>query len=165
MVGCGGGSLFAASPPEVAVSAGTVSVFDHTQAFEGGLELRGAGHRLHFLPHWIAGVAPMAGVLANGRGARYGYAGFRLEVPVGGGWSASPSFAAGVYHEGRLEGDVRRLGGPVEFRSAIELGHELSQRARLGLTLYHLSNAGLYEHNPGVESLVLTFTWRARAGS
>jgi len=162
MAGMAGGALRASEPGEVAVLAGATGVLDRSQSFEGGVEVRCTGHRLHFLPRWITEVAPVAGILANGRGAGYGYAGFRLEIPVGGGWFASPTFAGGVYKEGRTGRDALRLGGPVEFRSAIEVGRRLSPQARLGLTLYHLSNAGIYEHNPGIESLVLTLAWRPR---
>ena len=34
------------------------------------------------------------------------------------------------------------MGHVVEFRSAVELAYRFSNRARLGLEFYHLSNAG-----------------------
>jgi hypothetical protein len=48
----------------------------------------------------------------------------------------------------------------IEFRSGIELSRRLGERSRLGVSFFHLSNAALYNFNPGSESLVLTYTTR-----
>ena len=48
----------------------------------------------------------------------------------------------------------------VEVRSGIELSRQLGGRDRAGLLLFHISNAHIYVHNPGSESLV--FTWHHR---
>ena len=45
----------------------------------------------------------------------------------------------------------------MQFRSGIEAGWRFGKGLRVGLELYHLSNAGLEDLNPGEESLVLTF--------
>ncbi|HSN88855.1 MAG TPA: acyloxyacyl hydrolase [Thermoanaerobaculia bacterium] len=45
----------------------------------------------------------------------------------------------------------------VEFRSGVELAWRLNERSRIGLCLYHLSNGGLYDFNPGTESLILSY--------
>ena len=47
----------------------------------------------------------------------------------------------------------------LEFRSAIELSCLLRDNMRLGVALAHLSNAGLADHNPGIETLSFTFGW------
>ena len=73
-------------------------------------------------------------------------------------WGISIGFGVGLWDSG----DGLDLGGPVEFRSSIELFTELTERSRLGLTFYHLSNAGLYEDNPGSNSLVLLYGRRSR---
>ena len=41
------------------------------------------------------------------------------------------------------------LGGPIQFRSGIELGYENRNGWRFGLSYDHRSNAGLYANNPG----------------
>ena len=45
------------------------------------------------------------------------------------------------------------LGGPIEFRSGIEVGYESADGWRFGLSYDHRSNAGLYESNLGLETL------------
>ena len=44
------------------------------------------------------------------------------------------------------------LGGPIIFRSGLELGYETIAGWRYSLSYDHRSNAGLYEENPGVET-------------
>lgn len=45
------------------------------------------------------------------------------------------------------------LGGLIEFRSGIELGYEAKQGWRAALTYDHRSNAGIYDDNPGIETV------------
>lgn len=45
------------------------------------------------------------------------------------------------------------LGGAVAFRSGFELGYETSRGWRMALSYDHRSNAGIYEENPGVETV------------
>ena len=45
------------------------------------------------------------------------------------------------------------LGGPIEFRSGVELGYETSKGWRVALTYDHRSNAGIYDENPGIETV------------
>ena len=45
------------------------------------------------------------------------------------------------------------LGGEIVFRSGIELGFEDRSGWRYALTYDHRSNAGLYDDNPGVETV------------
>ena len=45
------------------------------------------------------------------------------------------------------------LGGPIEFRSGIELGYEGRNGWRYGLSYDHRSNAGIYDENPGIETV------------
>ncbi|WP_136443477.1 acyloxyacyl hydrolase [Pacificoceanicola onchidii] len=47
------------------------------------------------------------------------------------------------------------LGGPIEFRSGIELGYENRRGWRYGLSYDHRSNAGIYDDNPGIETVQL----------
>ncbi|WP_226623035.1 acyloxyacyl hydrolase [Alloyangia pacifica] len=47
------------------------------------------------------------------------------------------------------------LGGPIEFRSGIELGYETARGWRVGLSYDHRSNAEIYGDNPGVETVQL----------
>ncbi|MCR9110083.1 acyloxyacyl hydrolase [Marivita sp. XM-24bin2] len=45
------------------------------------------------------------------------------------------------------------LGGTVAFRSGLELGYETSRGWRMAVSYDHRSNAGIYEENPGVETV------------
>ena len=45
------------------------------------------------------------------------------------------------------------LGGTVAFRSGLELGYETSRGWRVALSYDHRSNAGIYDENPGVETV------------
>ena len=45
------------------------------------------------------------------------------------------------------------LGGPLEFRSGIEIGYENRNGWRYGLSYDHRSNAGIFKNNPGIETV------------
>jgi hypothetical protein len=138
---------------------GAFEVMDGVSAFEMGWELRYAPRRFQFLPRWLPDVIPAAGAMASSRGVLYPYVGFRFELPAGERWTVSPGTAAGLYY--REHG--KNLGGAVEFRSHIELSYRLPGDNRIGLCLYHLSNGGLFDFNPGTESLLLTYTARLKS--
>lgn len=138
-----------------ALSAGVFNVLDADSSAEGGFELRlrplyeGVGERA-----WV--LRPAAGAMANTDGGLYGYAGFRLELPLGERWLLVPQTAAGVFDRG----DGKELGGSIQFRSGLELCYRLDEAHTLGVVFYHLSNAGLERPNPGSESLALVWSWR-----
>lgn len=52
-----------------------------------------------------------------------------------------------------LKGEGPDLGGPIEFRSGIELGYENRKGWRYAVSYNHRSNAGIYDENPGVETV------------
>ncbi len=146
----------AAGPVEIMAETGRYSLLDADKGAEAGWEFRFAPRRLRWLPRRIPDLSPMAGAMATARGSLYVYAGFGLDLTLGEGFFLRPSWAAGLFKQG----EDLRLGGPIEFRSALELSRRLTDRSRLGLTFYHLSNAGFFSRNPGSESLVLTFVTR-----
>lgn len=113
----------------------------------GGLEYR-------FSPVEF-GFRPMVGISATSDSAVYAYAGFHWDVEVlPRELYLSPNFAVGAYGEG----DGKDLGGALEFRSGLELGYQFDNRHRLGLSINHLSNASIYDKNPGVETLIVTYS-------
>lgn len=146
-------------PPElVAANLGGFEILDGVSAYEIGWELRYPPRRFGFLPRWLPDPTPVVGAMASSRGVLYPYAGLRLDLPLGDRWVASPGWATGIYY--RDHG--KNLGGALEFRSHFELSYRLSWGGRVGLCFYHLSNGGLFEFNPGTESLVLTYSARLR---
>ena len=110
----------------------------------------GLQYRSH-LKLWV--FQPMVGIMQNFRGSTDVYAGISLDVFFGNRFVVRPSFAPSYYHRGGGED----LGYALEFRSAIALEYRFDDRSRLGLELYHISNASLGKINPGEESLNLTY--------
>jgi len=100
---------------------------------------------------WV--FTPMIGGFVTADEAVYAYAGIRLDIFFGRRIVLTPNFAVGLFEEG----NGRALGQPLEFRSGLELAYRFDNRARLGLAFHHLSNAGLSERNPGVETLVVRY--------
>ncbi len=45
------------------------------------------------------------------------------------------------------------LGGPIAFRSGVELGYEAINGWRYAVSYDHRSNAGIYDDNPGIETV------------
>ncbi|TVP76083.1 MAG: hypothetical protein EA352_06610 [Gemmatimonadales bacterium] len=97
-----------------------------------------------------------AGATFDIAGSAYGYAGVVLPMSLGSadGWTLLPSVAAGLWHRG----NGKQLGSRLEFRSGLELRRSLPGGSRVGLYLYHLSNASLGERNPGAEVLGVSWT-------
>ncbi|MBP0483402.1 acyloxyacyl hydrolase [Sagittula salina] len=54
------------------------------------------------------------------------------------------------------------LGGPLEFRSGVELGWEARNGWRMALSYDHRSNAGIYDDNPGMETVALRVSFPTR---
>lgn len=71
-------------------------------------------------------------------------------------WYLTPSFGAGLYAQGSSDLD---LGHPIEFRSQLEISYAFDNDARVGLSLSHMSNAGLDSKNPGTEILSLSISY------
>ena len=143
-------------PEEVAVGAGVFGALDHEhQVAEAGAELRFAAVTLPRLPRWLR-IQPTVGAVANDDRGLFAYAGFRLPFELAGRWTVTPYSGAGLYRRG----DGKELGGAFEFRSGLEVAVRIHPRGRLGLSFYHLSNAGIYRPNPGIESLELVYSVR-----
>jgi len=100
------------------------------------------------------GIRPTLGGFAADGGDLYAFLGFQRAFPLPGAFDASLGSAIGLYREGDLD-----LGGAVEFRSEVQLGYRFSPRVRASLGLAHLSNASLYDHNPGVETLLFSIDY------
>lgn len=101
---------------------------------------------------WI--FHPIVGAMVNSDRGGDAYAGVAVDLFFGNRWVVTPSFAPSVW----VRGGSKDLGYPIEFRSSIALAYRFDDRSRLGLDLYHLSNAGLDKHNPGTEVLQLVYS-------
>ena len=86
-----------------------------------------------------------------------------LFICAGAGWDifigkekkvvVTPSFAPGVYFKGK----GKDLGFPINFRSSIELAYVFENKGRLGAQFFHISNARMLVHNPGVDCLIFFY--------
>lgn len=141
------GAATAEEPAFLRVGAGYYDINDDQGAGEFHLEY------ISDSEWWI--FHPFMGAMATTDTALYAYAGIRLDVFLGRRIVISPSFAPGLYHDG----DGKDLGHPVEFRSALEIAYRFDDRSRLGLSVYHLSNASLDDNNPGTEVLTLHYSY------
>lgn len=135
----------------LAVSAGTYDVA-RTQALEGGFEYRMHPRR------W--GLMPTLGMVGTEAGAFWFYAGVLRPFSIGRRWRLTPGFGTAFYDEG---GAGKDLGGPLQFRSSLELSLRLADGSTLGLSGYHLSNASIYEDNPGSNSVVVSWAFEVPA--
>ncbi|MBB4264538.1 acyloxyacyl hydrolase [Roseospira visakhapatnamensis] len=105
------------------------------------------------LPTKLWRLTPITGVEITDRGAVYGYGGVMLDVFFGDRFLISPSAALGYYSAG----DGRDLGYPLEFRTGLEAAYQFDHGGRLGVAYHHISNAGLGDRNPGIETLTLNY--------
>jgi hypothetical protein len=127
---------------------------------EGGFTLRFTGADIWRSRSGIA-LVPSLGGMATEENAYYGWVGGALFIPLGERWALVPEVGAGAYERG----DGKNLGGTLEFRTGLEVGFRASDAFRIGVGYYHLSNAGVYEVNPGVNSLVFTFGFHPKPRS
>ena len=146
VVAIGSGPARAQDPSFLMISGG---YFDFNRqkhpAAEFGLQYR-SDQKL-----WI--FQPMVGVMRNSISSTDIYAGISLDLFFGDRFVVRPSFAPSLY----IRGAGHDLGYPLEFRSAIEFAYRFDDRSRLGLEVYHMSNAHLGNKNPGEESINLTY--------
>ena len=133
--------------PALQLSAGVFNISKSATEFEAGVELRLP------IPFWKMDAT--GGLSVTEDGAYWMYFGVRRDFKLAKRWVFTPGFGFSHF----AAGNGKELGGPLEFRSAVELGYRLTPRRRLGLTLYHLSNAGYYDRNPGSNSLVVTYSF------
>lgn len=145
--------MFAATAPASAAEGDMLSLgvgYYDILDDEGALDVRAewrSGYNI------LAGVKPMVSLEATSDAALYGAVGLYRDFAVAPNWYLTPSFNAGLYHDG----DGKDLGDVIEFRSQIELGYEFSARNRVSVGFGHLSNAGLDDRNPGTEVLNLYY--------
>ncbi len=101
------------------------------------------------------GLRPGGGANVSSDGSLYGYGGVFWDIPLlGGKWFFTPNIVAGLYRKS----DGKKLGGPIEFRSGLELSYALPRRGeRVGVAFNHISNASIYDRNPGAETLLVNY--------
>lgn len=130
----------------VSFSAGGFDVIENDDSSAHfGLEYRGT--------RFWHDLLPIAGMEANADGAVYGYVGLNYDWEFCNNWFLTPTVAVGAYEDG---GSVD-LGGVVEFRTGLEMDYRFENQHRLGVSVHHLSNAGIYDDNPGTETVMVHY--------
>jgi hypothetical protein len=138
-------AALAGEPDFLAFGAGVFDVFDDQTTAEFRAEYRSD------IRFWK--FAPFVGAMTNAEGAVYGYAGLGFDLFLGERFVLTPNAGFGLYYDG----DSKDLGGTFEFRTGAEFAYRFADRSRLGLAFNHISNASLYDANPGTESLVVMY--------
>ena len=105
-------------------------------------------------------LKPFAGFEVTSDSASYFLAGVYLEDNIGTLFTGDssnfifiPSFGAGYYDDG----DGKKLGSDIEFRTTFEVSYQLKNENRIGFSFGHISNANIGDKNPGVEVLSLSY--------
>tara|TARA_B100001123_G_scaffold398453_1_gene482527 strand:- start:23 stop:550 length:528 start_codon:yes stop_codon:yes gene_type:complete len=105
-------------------------------------------------------IKPFVGFEGTSDSAAYFLVGIYLDDNVGtlltgktSNFLITPSIGVGAYDDG----DGKKLGHTIEFRSTVEASYQLKNKHRIGLSIGHISNANLGNKNPGVEILSLSY--------
>jgi len=143
-------------PPRIAIGGGAFDVLpDSVRQGSGATGLALGEYRFGDIL-WV--VAPFVGAFGTGKGAFYGYGGFGIDINFFEKFVVTPSAAVGYF----THGTGIDLGAHTEFREGAEFDYRLDNLSRLGVGMYHMSNAGIGQHNPGAElvTFVLTMPFR-----
>lgn len=136
------GSVSAEPVSYLSVAAGRAGIFD-----EGVEDPEAVKLEYRFKSRWRWGLAPGIGIAQSGNGASFVFATVEKDFFLNERWVITPSFGLGSFDNGR---DIR-LGNELEFRSGVKTFYQFHNQLRLGIELFHLSNAGIAERNPGTE--------------
>lgn len=99
-------------------------------------------------------IRPFIGVEGTTDSAAYLYGGGMVDVRFGDHFILSPNAAIGAY----FDGDGRKMGSNLEFRTGVEAAWEFDNRMRVGAAFHHISNAGIGDVNPGVETVTVNLS-------
>jgi hypothetical protein len=106
-------------------------------------------------------LKPFAGIELTSDSAFYLISGIYLEDNIGdllmgkdNNWNFTPSFGVGYYDDG----NGKKLGNKVEFRTTLEFSYQLVNKDRIGISFGHISNANIGKKNPGVE--IISFSYQ-----
>jgi len=105
-------------------------------------------------------LKPFIGLETTSDSALYFLTGIYLEDNIGtlfkgesSNFIFTPSFGVGAYEDG----NGKKLGHTIEFRTTLEVSYELKNKNRIGLSFGHISNANLADSNTGVEIISLSY--------
>lgn len=141
--------LAASQPAHLYVGAG---YFDVTHSAESSSAVFDIGYIPDFNIIW--NIRPLVGAFVNTDGGVYGHVGLSRSFFFTENLLARIQVGFGAYGEG----NSKDLGQVFEFREQLELGYQFSEGDMVALYVYHLSNAGISDDNPGVNAVGLTYS-------
>lgn len=97
-------------------------------------------------------LIPAIGAAVAKNNARFLYVDLKHDFYLSNQWLLIPSFGAGIFKDS----EEIKLGNKLEFRSGLELAYQFQNNVRVGLAIFHLSNGGISDENPGTEALVFS---------
>lgn len=150
----GGLEFLGGGPDHLQVGAGLFNVIPTDDLEEGVRNSNVLGEaRLEYrFGEKLWSVGPMLGFLLNSKGGLFGYGALYTDIRYGD-WVITPSGGLGGYRQGA----GKDLGGTFQFHLGLDVAYQL-ETGRVGLKLSHISNATIHADNPGVESLLLTYS-------
>ncbi len=126
------------------VAAGTYDLDENEDGVAGQIEWR-FGKKYLF-------IGPALGLLMNTDGGVYLYG--QLYADMGfGNLRIVPAFGFGAHDEGSSED----LGGTFQFISSLSIAYQMTNQGRIGIRYEHISNADIYDDNPGTDPLLLFY--------
>lgn len=134
------------SPTMLNLTFGQVGIADDIE----GANRYGMEYRMRPYSKWA--LIPAVGFARAENGATFVYADLRHDYWLNDRWVVIPSFGVGAFDDTK-EID---LGETLEFRSGVELAYRFHGQYRVGVAVFHLSNGGLSDKNPGTEALVIS---------
>ncbi|QIB65381.1 acyloxyacyl hydrolase [Kineobactrum salinum] len=156
-------AVAAVLPFTTTAAAGADSVApDHLLQFNAGRigidrsldEPQHYGAEFRFRPRSRWKLVPAIGAGFANNGAKFVYVDLKKDFLLGQRWYLTPSFGVGAFDASR----VLDLGHTLEFRSGLEAGYRFANHYRVGIAIYHLSNGGLADENPGTEVLAVSLS-------
>jgi hypothetical protein len=147
-----------ADPPRIAIGGGVFDVVPNSASNKPGVGPTGLALGEYRFGDVLWIVAPFVGAFGTGKGAFYGYGGFGFDINFFERFILTPTAAVGYF----THGTGIDLGAHTEFRTGAEFDYRFENLSRLGVGFYHMSNAGIGQHDPGVElvTVVLTMPFR-----
>lgn len=99
-------------------------------------------------------IKPLLGASVTTSGSVYGYGGLRADIILAEHYVIMPFGTVGFWSRG----DSRDLGDHLEFSEGGEFAYRFDGGSRLGVSLDHMSNAGIARRNPGEESILAVYS-------
>jgi lipid A 3-O-deacylase len=139
-------------PPRLALGLGAFDVIvDRKKPNSATTFMESAEYRFGDLL-WI--IDPLVGVQGTAQGSFYGYFGISFDIHLLQHLIFTPTEAFGYF----TPGNGINLGSHWEFRDGAELTYRFDDERRIGISFYHMSNAGIGVKNPGQEMVTAVFT-------